>query len=148
MKKKPTKASDVKSYDALICDLPVKRIQLEVKKWMAQAQFNMHDSCYGLSMDRVMDAAGERLVLELQAKIASRKFDYKKVSFPDGAWQACKYALKNGNLGGIKLVRWFIKKYPVRMVEVEMQASAYYPEIAIPDHAAFVEICMMERMKY
>jgi len=146
MKKKPIiPRGPSDSFETLKAEMPIRRIQLNVQQFTAQQGIN--ETAFGLSMERMYDAVGENLVMQLKARIASKKFDYKKVSFPDGAVQACKFALKKSAFGGTRFVRWLLKRYPVRMVEIEMEANAYHPDIAIPDHATFVEICMMERYK-
>lgn len=145
-KKTVSDTASVKSYEALEASLPIQKIQRSVATFAAQ-QYLCPDS-FGLSMERVYDAVGENLVMQLKARIATKKFDYKKVSFPAGAWQAIKFSLKNSAFGASKPVLWFLKKYPIKMTEIEMEANAYHPDIAIPDRQTFVEILIRSRERY
>lgn len=139
MKKKQNKLS----LETQAVALDVTRIQREIKRFEVCERIN--PTAYGLSLERVEDAVGRDLVLRLKAKIASKKFDYKKVSFPNGPWQWIKWMAKGSEVfGGWKLVRWYLNKYPVKMIDIEMEANAYHPDIAIPDHATYVEVLMKE----
>jgi len=90
-----------KSYQEFSDSIDIKRITRTVEKFrhrMAISDYAMRDIAdsthfHGLKWETYHDEIGRRMILELQAKIASKKFDVKTVRFPDGAWQACKHAL-------------------------------------------------------
>jgi hypothetical protein len=89
------------------------------------------------------------LIASLQAKVAMKRYAVKTVSFPDGVWQSVKHALRVSTFtGGWWLVRWWMKHRPVRYVEVTLEANAYHPDLAIPDHETFVEVLSREETTY
>jgi hypothetical protein len=142
--------------DKFICpaDITTQRVQREVQRFemtqrMDQCGFDAGRSRYGLDVRTFMDHATQQMILQLQATIASKKFDVKTVRFPDGAWQFLKFNLAQSQARGIKVVQWFLRKYPVRYIEVTMEANAYHPDIAIPDHETYVNIAInAKRMGY
>ncbi len=152
--KKPDKMKTQKpeqriNPDDYICtsSLGYREVQREVQRFeMTQRMdtygFDASRSRYGLDVRTFMDHATQQMILQLQAKILSKKFDVKTVRFPDGAWQFIKFNLANSQARGIGLVQWFLKRYPVRYVEVTMEANAYHPDIAIPDHDTYVNIAI------
>ncbi|WP_230677522.1 hypothetical protein, partial [Streptococcus pneumoniae] len=64
-------------------------------------------------------------------------YEVVTVTYPSDWWQAFKE-------------RWFPmwarKKWPVKYTEEKMQANAYHPDLAIPDHQTFVSILHQTRM--
>jgi len=118
-------------YDTISTDLTLKRVQLEVKKFVLERRFD-EEAFYGnLDITRYQDEACRQMILRALLRVASKKLDVKTVRFPATWWDAFKR-------------HWFpagwLLKWPVQYTEVTMEANAYYPDIAIPDHAAFVEI--------
>lgn len=85
------------------------------------------------------DEAARKMVAELSFKIATKKFEAKTVRFPADWWEAFKN-------------RWFtprmLKRWPVKFSEVTLEANAYHPSVAIPDHATFVEIMMRSKERF
>jgi len=136
------------SPHVLSADVSMRTVQREVQRFEMMHRFDKHEieGCrYGLEAKTFMDYAAQQMVLQMTAKIASKKLDVKTVRFPDGAWQFVKFNLANSQARGIKLVQWFLKKYPVRFVEITMEANAYHPDIAIPDHDTYVNIAIMAK---
>ncbi len=127
-------------------DVTMKRIRFAVERFAAMNAISLRDGYMGLELRRIEESCGEKLVLQLLAKVATRKLDVKTVKFPDGAWQFVKHNATKSSIYGLKIVRWFLNKYPVRYIEITLEANAYNPDIAIPDHDTFVEIVM--RHKY
>lgn len=125
------------------------RVMREVKMFEMRQRFDQYGSPsgdrFGLNVSTFMDHATQQMILQLKATIASKKFDVKTVRFPDGAWQFLKFNLANSQARGIRIVQWFLKRYPVRYVEITMEANAYHPDIAIPDHQTYVNIYVSAR---
>jgi len=111
--------------------LNIEQIRLHVEHFRATHAIDIHN--VELHADIVRDIA-ERLVLQLSAKIASKKYSAKTVSYPATWWDFFKH-------------RWFpprwLKRWPVKFTEVTLEASAYYPDIDIPGHNAYVDIAVM-----
>lgn len=139
------------NYEQYVCpaDITAQRVEREVRRFeMTQriTDYGMPSgSRFGLSMESFIDQATQQMILKLKATIAAKKFDVKTVRFPDGAWQFLKFNLSNSQARGIKAVQWFLKKYPVRFVEITMEANAYHPDISIPDHDTYVNIALQVR---
>ena len=120
-------------------DISIDKIILTVDRLSCRTALDL--ACFKESQMRaIYDEMAQRMILELQAKVASKKYAVKTVRYPDGAWQFVKAHMSASKLNAFKIVRWFLKRYPVRFVEVTMEANAYHPDIAIPGHEAFVEI--------
>lgn len=111
--------------------LNVKQIRLHVERFHAAHAIDLRN--VELHADIVREHA-ERLVLQLSAKVASKKYAAKTVSYPATWWEFFKH-------------RWFplrwLKRWPVKFAEVTLEASAYYPDIDIPGRAAYVDIAVM-----
>lgn len=136
------------NYEILEMDLPIKRVQLEIQKFCAMAEFDASAIIKSVEMRRFQEYTAQKMVYQLMARVASKKYAVKTVRFPDGPWQFVKFNLIGSKLYAIKSVRWFLKRFPIRYNDVTLEASAYYPEIEIPDKAAFVEIVMRARNSY
>lgn len=154
MAKKPTTKQKPKSvktppppsayYEELAANIPYERVQREVQ--MVASRYAVDLSFLSTAETKALyDRYANRLIMELRAKVAHKKFDVKTVRFPKGAWEFLKFNLIGSKLYGLRVVRWFIKRYPVKYVEVTMEANAYHPDIAIPEHDTFVEIIMRSR---
>ena len=124
------KPQDTPSYKRAF----VETINLEAMR-IVQAQLvdEEHESC-GMDIQAVMERRYDMfhaMMLTLKATVAGKKVDSKEVRYPKDWWQAFK-------------ARWFhkrlLKKFPVQETVVLMEASAYYPGIVIPKHAAFVQV--------
>lgn len=120
-------------YDTSECALTIERVALEVKKFAMRQQFDPTAMIRNTDVRWFHEGAARRMVSQIITRVASKKYETKTVSFPADWWQAVKRRFGP---------RWFLKRYPVVMTDVTMEASAYYPEVEIPDHAAFVEIMM------
>lgn len=92
----------------------------------------------GLRFEEFREEAARQMVMQLKAKIATKKFESQTVIFPADWWQSFKK-------------RWFpawaLKKWPAKHTEVTFEANAYYPDIEIPGHNAFVEIMVAHRQR-
>ena len=126
-------------YDQIHTALDTNRIRLEARRW--QVSHGLSDQELGMiagaRLDMVRDEMARTMVTTLMATVASKKYEVKTVRFPADWVQACKRRWLNP---AWRLGRWALKRWPVKYTEVTMEASAYYPEIAIPDHQAFVDI--------
>jgi hypothetical protein len=126
-------------------ELTMRRIQLQVAKFATQYRCDPHSFMRSIDHHAMEDAISGNMVQTLVAKVAMKKLDVKTVKFPHGPWQFLKFELIGSKLYALSPVRWFLKKYPVRYIEITMEANAYHPDIAIPDHATFVEIYTQAR---
>ncbi len=143
----------IKSYQEFGDCIDMRRITRSVETFkhrMAMENFEMRDihkstHFHGLKWETYYDELAQRMILELQAKIASKKFAVKTVRFPDGWWQAIRHAVSQSQWMMYQCVRAHFTKHPVRYVEVTMEANAYHPDVAIPDHDTFVDIAMHVR---
>lgn len=132
-------------------DISIKRITRNVETFKHRMAIDRYDfdhrspTFHGLKWETFYDEIGQRMILELQAKIASKKFAVKTVRFPDGWWQAIRHAVSQSSWMMYQCVRAHFTKHPVRYVEVTMEANAYHPDVAIPDHDTFVDIAMHVR---
>lgn len=119
-------------FDIADASLDAKQIRLYIKQFKA---FHAIDLRTELQLDVVRDIA-ERLVLQLSAQVASKKYAAKTVSYPATWWEFFKH-------------RWFplrwLKRWPVKFATVTLEASAYYPDITIPQHAAYVDIAVLKQ---
>lgn len=142
-----------KSYQEFSDDISIKRITRNVETFKQRMAISNCDMCdigksshfHGLRWETFYDKIGQRMILELQAKIASKKFAVKTVRFPDGWWQAIRHAVSQSGWMMYQCVRKHFEKHPVRYIEVTMEANAYHPDVAIPDYETFVDIAMMVR---
>lgn len=136
-------------YAPYLCtaSLGYEQVQREVARFEMQSRHDYYDfdpsgSRYGLSYETFIDHATQQMVLQLKAKIASKKLDVKTVRFPDGPWNHIKHWIKNSDWMMYQFVRRWIEKHPVSYIEVTMEANAYHPDIAIPDHETYVNIAV------
>jgi hypothetical protein len=108
----------------------MKQIRLHVEHFRAAHAIDLRN--FELDADIVREFA-ERLVLQLSTKVASKKYAAKTVSYPATWWDFFKH-------------RWFparwLQRWPVKFATVTLEASAYYPDIDIPGHAAYVDIAV------
>ena len=138
----------MKSYDVIESDITLDRVQRDVQRFMAQERLDMGaGNIYGLDMRTYVEEATRRLVVQLQARVASKKYDVKTVRFPDGILQWIRFNLIASSLYGLKPVRWLVAHWPERNIEITMEANAYHPDVAIPDHDTFVEVVMKARRR-
>jgi hypothetical protein len=126
-------------YDVISCDVTMKHIRLEVKRFMAEQRFDEGAYLGNLRMESFYDHAAQAMVLRTLQRVASKKLDVKTVRFPSDWWQAVKRRF---------FPAWALAKWPVQYTEVTMEANAYMPDICIPDHDTFVEIVMATRGGY
>jgi len=152
-RKKPAKKSTIPQSPVdenhfLNASLTMQRVQLEVKKFVARSEFDERAMLRSVDMQVFHDEAARRMVMQMQAHVASKKLAVKTVQFPDGPWQFVKFNLISSRWYKFSWVRAFLKRFPVRYISVTLEANAYYPSVEIPDHAAFVEIAMNTSRRY
>lgn len=123
--------SPLSPYDVISCDVTMRRVQLEVKRFMAEQRFDYGSYLSNMSTESFYDQAAQMMVLRTLQRVASKKLDVKTVRFPSDWWQAFKRRF---------FPAWAQLKWPVKYTEVTMEANAYMPDICIPDHDTFVEI--------
>lgn len=128
-------------------DLSVSRIRREVERYFASRNVSP-TACYGLTVEQANRAVGADLAARMIARIATKKIDYKKVSFPAGPWQFVKFNTIGSWAYSLRIVRWYLAKYPVKCITVEMTANAFHPDVEIPDHETFVDILLRARTSY
>lgn len=100
---------------------------------------------YGQSMEDLGNEYARRAVLEITARVASKKLDVKTVRFPATWKDACLEAFANwanrwGEHGWATAARKRIE-----YTEVTLEANAYWPDLEIPDHDTFVDIAVASR---
>lgn len=124
------------NYHSLAAEVTAHSIQLEARRLRSQCFVDPRflDS---VRPSIVLDAVAQRMILEMVATVASRKYAVKTVRFPADWWQAVKLRFMDRKW---RLARWYLEKHPVIYTEVTLEASAYYPEVHIEGQQAFVEI--------
>lgn len=83
-------------------------------------------------VSEIRDEAARCLILQMEAKVASRKYAVKTVRYPATWLEAFKERF---------LPDQWKHLWPVKYEEVTLEANAYYPEIEIHGKSTFVEIC-------
>jgi hypothetical protein len=147
-------APSASPYDVVAASVHMDRVQFEIKKFCAEARLDER-ALMGCDVRTFQDAAARRAVLQIMSRVASKKYEAKTVRFHEDWKQGLKeriyawcfraeFRLPMGKLLS-KLAHRCQKRWPVRFTEVTLEASAYYPEIEIPDHAAFVQISVDAR---
>ena len=86
----------------------------------------------------IRDEVTRRLILQMEAKVASRKYAVKTVLYPATWLEAFKERF---------LPDQWQHLWPVKYEEVTLEANAYYPEIEIHGKNAFVEIRHVSMMR-
>jgi hypothetical protein len=115
-------------------EITIKHITLAVERLRAQYSMDlcgMH--CHPVNFDahEIRDEVARRLILQIEAKVASKKYAVKTVRYPATWLEAFKERF---------IPNQWQHLWPVKYEEVTLEASAYYPEIEIPGREAFVEI--------
>jgi hypothetical protein len=124
--------------------LDMKTIRLAVTQLCARQMIQDHAFLQGAELSHFRDEAARRLILDFSAKVASKKYEVKTVRFPADWKQAVKLRFaKPGTWLGQKI----LKRWPIQYTEVTLEASAYYPDIEIRGHQAFVEIVHAARIR-
>lgn len=128
-------------------ELTMQRVNREVKRFEMINRLDEHELRCGLSADTFMDHVARQMVLRLKATVASKKFDVKTVRFPATWWDgfkesAAKWCREHGMR---KLATKLAKR--VAYIDVTMEANAYHPDIAIPDHATYVDIAIRAKFE-
>jgi hypothetical protein len=113
--------------------LNVEQIRLYVERFKAAHAINLRTEIRTeIRADMLRDVV-KSLILQLSAKVASKKYAAKTVSYPATWWEFFKH-------------RWFprrwLARWPVRFATVTLEASAYYPDIEIPNCAAYVDVAV------
>lgn len=119
--------------------VPIDRITLEITKLQSRFAIDMGGLSRSIDIRSWQDEIAHRMIVDIKARCASKKFDSRVVSYPATWWQHFKRAW---------FPKWALRKWPVELESVSFEASAYYPSIQIPDHAAFVEIAMKAQQRY
>ncbi len=126
-------------YDKLSSDVTMEMARLEARRLRGRMEIGSVDGAmYGMKCEYVQDAVARQLVANLVATVATKKYAVKTVSFPADWWQAVKRRW---------FPRWALKRWPVQMTDVTLEASAYYPDIRIPNHEAFVDVVLNEKTR-
>ncbi len=124
-------------FHEIAADIALKRVRFEIERFCAQQQFDPREMSRNAEMSaHFVDEMSRMMVLKLMTKIATKKFDMKGVRFPADWWESFKNRW---------FPRWALKRWPVQWTQVELTGSAYYPDIEIPNHQAFVEVMMTVR---
>ena len=126
-----------------------RHIRLAAQRFGSRFEMNWRDiedgRFYGQSMEDLGNEYARRAVLEITARVASKKLDVKTVRFPATWKDACLEAFANwanrwGEHGWARDARKRIE-----YTEVTLEANAYWPSLEIPGHEAFVDIAMASR---
>lgn len=141
------------SYDRIISgevttDRCTHAIQLAARRFGSRFQMSWKgadERFYGMSMEDLGNEYARRAVLEITARVASKKLDVKTVRFPATWKDACLEAFANwanrwGEHGWATAARKRIE-----YTEVTLEANAYWPTLEIPNHEAFVDIAVEAR---
>lgn len=151
-KKDPECYASNSDYDRIIsAELPLKRIKFEVTRHAYEARLSEYEfKNYGMEHNRILDAVGEQLALQLIANVATRKLAVKTVSYPASWQQGAKKAFIEllRSYGMVGMADRIQKRWPVVMKDVTLEANAYNPDIAIPDHSTFVDIVMHHKYRF
>ena len=115
-------------------EINVNHIRLAVERLRAECGFDLRN----LEMREFRDECARRLIFQLEAKVASRKYAVKTVRYPASWLEAFKERF---------IPDQWQHLWPVKYAEVTLEASAYYPDIEIRGHQAFVEIMHSARMR-
>lgn len=147
MKKKHNPDSPAPEDRIFSASLTRQSVEREVKRFELQERFDARmmeaDMRFGLTANTFMDHAARQMILQLKAVVASKKFDVKTVRYPASAWDHFKESAREWCRGcGLHRFAKFIESRGVRYVEVTMEANAYHPDIAIPDHDTYVNIAV------
>lgn len=87
-------------------------------------------------MTRLEDQIARRMIYEIRAKIAMKKFAAKTIRFPRDWLESLKERF---------LPQWARAKWPVIWEEITVEADAYHPDFAVPDKATFVNMISATR---
>lgn len=112
-------------------EITTRHITLAVEKLRAQYAMGLYCHPGNFDAREIRDEVTRRLILQLEAKVASKKYAVKTVRYPATWIEAFKERF---------IPEQWKHLWPVKYEEVTLEASAYYPEIEIPGKNAFVEI--------
>ena len=115
-------------------EITTQHITLAVERLRAQYVmdlYGMHCHPGNFNAREIRDEVARKLILQLEAKVASKKYAVKAVRYPATWLEAFKERF---------IPDQWQHLWPVKYEEVTLEASAYYPEIEIPGREAFVEI--------
>ena len=110
-------------------------IRREIEKFRVEYGVDL-EFLRGAELTRVEDEIAKRMIFSIECKIALKKFASKTVRFPATWWDAFKHRFFPSRM---------LKKWPVKWDEVTLEASAYHPDVAIPNKQTFVEIMHASR---
>ena len=115
-------------------EITTSHITLAVERLRAEYSMDLYGThCHSGNFDarEIRDEVARRLILQLEAKVASKKYAVKTVRYPASWLEAFKERFMPDQWQHL---------WPVKYEEITLEASAYYPEIEIPGKNAFVEI--------
>lgn len=143
-KPKPDPAKE-SQHSELSNDITYQKAEREVASFRSCVMMPYYSSgsdFYGIKFDQYKDELCNRMILELKAVVATKKFEIKTVRFPANWKEGLRLAIRDGlrKIGWWELAAQWDKRRPINYTEVTMEASAYHPDIAIPDHQTFVNI--------
>jgi hypothetical protein len=135
-------------------DRCLRSVKLAAAKFGSRFQLSWRgsygDDCYyGMSMEDIGNEYARKAVMEITARVASKKLDVKVVRYPATAWDhikesAVQWLRSHGLHGDAELI---VKRWGINYVEVKTEANAYWPSLEIPDHEAFVDIAVNARYR-
>jgi len=111
--------------------VPIERVNFQIEMIRQQFQVDQRGLRDSTELCYWQDEIANRMVMSLKAKCASKKFEFQTTAYPSDWWQAFKKRF---------FPRWALKKWPVEVTEHTYEASAYLPDVAIPDHETYVSI--------
>ena len=87
-----------------------------------------------------MEQETNSMVLSLVARVATQRVAEKTLEWPDGPWAAWLHWFYATKIGKAPLFRRLLGS--PNMKRYTMKATAYHPDIAIPDHDSYVHIAI------
>ena len=129
-----TKRTEAEFFD---CSLGRQEITREVERLTWECRMSDVASTK-YRFEEYRNEIGREMVMRLIAHIATKKFDSKTVIFPANWWQSFKKRW---------LPSWALKHWPVKHTQITFEATAYHPDIEIPDHATFVRVMMRTELR-
>jgi len=122
------------AHDSMLRDT-VERRTLDVRQFtgvkLIDPSFFPNAIEYQRMVEHQMHAEMHRLIV----RVASKTVDRKEILVPRDWWQHVKERFAP---------KWLLKRFPVLQTSYVMQADAYYPDIAIPDRKAFVDVFIVK----
>lgn len=83
-----------------------------------------------------LDHITGQMVAQLAARVATEELESKSASWPATWWDAVKQRW---------FPAWLLRRYPVRMESVRIEARALFPTVELPEHPRFIQIALDRR---